>query len=310
MVTVVFSIPEMDHVPSDAPEVYLWFAYFWADVTTISSVVTPPMNGARSVISQFESTRIFIPSQVANFQHDLNDGGVGFMVAGVVIAMFEKHDTSDEAMEAGYEAFGPALQDQIQSFLQKKVQIFLQTKMFVAPTEQEIQNLVNAVKDAVKNAVKSKVGIDLGTQDSAVGYTYRFLAPDQLQVGEGGGIPNIIDTTDNPSKPYSQCNFPGGNVLVVATAGPDPCAKEVDAVQKANQTVTNLKDQIQNLELQLETADHLQRKVLQQEISDIKQKQLPLATTILNEAKAALAVCKTRHHPVLTGGSSTVLSKS
>ena len=38
-------------------------------------------------------------------------------MAGVVIALFEKHDTPDDAMSAGYDAFGPALQQQIDTFL-------------------------------------------------------------------------------------------------------------------------------------------------------------------------------------------------
>src|SRR5215472_11676578 len=103
----------MDNIPPDTQELYLWFAYFWGDLHTLSSpvnvsVFVPPLADSRS-INQYWSPDsaggIAVSGQVGTLRINLDDGGFGIAVAGVVIALFEKHDTPDDAMSAGYDAF-------------------------------------------------------------------------------------------------------------------------------------------------------------------------------------------------------------
>ena len=135
--------------------------------------------------------------------------------------------------------------------------------------------MVKGVADAVTSAVTAKLSIWdklFGTQDKNVGYTSVLLAgQDQLQVGEGTGVPNI---TSDPPSAYSQCSFPGGNVFVVQPTV-DPCAEQAAAVQAALATLQSLTDQLHNLQMQLQHADRLERQALQMDINDILKNQLP-----------------------------------
>ncbi|HZY96464.1 MAG TPA: hypothetical protein VFE35_05135 [Candidatus Cybelea sp.] len=294
MVTVSFSIPRMDNIPGGAPELYLWLAYFWGDVHTLSSPVNisvflPPLADSRST-NQYGSADpaggIAVPSQVGTLQINLDDGLFGIGMAGVLIALFEKHDTPDDAINAGYDAFGPALQQQIDTFLNTN-------GFHRPPTDQQILGMVKGVADAVTSAVSSKLSIwdkIFGTQDKNVGYSTAFFAgQNQLQVGEGTGIPNI---TPHPPSAYSQCSFPGGNMLIVQPPPIDPCAEQAAAVQAAIATIQNLTDQLHNLQVQLEGADHLERQRLKLEIDGIQKKQLPSAQTLLVKAQKELQHCR------------------
>ena len=309
MVAVSFSIPRMDNIPSGAPELYLWFAYFWGDLHTLSnpvniSVFTAPLADSRS-INQYSSPDsaqgIAVPGQVGTLQIILDDeipnfdgGTLRVGMAGVVIALFEKHDTPDDAISAGYDAFGPALHQQIDAFLN--------ANGLQSPTDQQIRAMVKGVADAVTSAVSSKLSLWdklFGTQDKNVGHTIVLMAGDTLQVGEGTGVPNI--TPDSPSA-YSQCSFPGANMLV--TEPPvDPCAEQAAAVEAAITTLQSLIDQLHNLQMQLQHADHLERQELQLDINDIQKSQLPPAQAAVVKAQKELQFCRWTHRtPVISGG--------
>ncbi len=290
MVTVGFSIPQMDNIPANVPELYLWFAYLWTDIHTLSNnefkVFVPPLSDPRSInqdSSPDSAGGIAIPREVGTLQLNLDDGGAGIGAAGVVIALFEKHGTPDDAISAGYDAFGPALQQQLDAFLE--------SNGFVPPTDQQINTIVNGVRDAVLNAASSNLSIwdkIFGTQDNFVGYSRALIAgPGNLQVGGGSGVPNI---THDPPNRYGQCSFPGGNVLVAQTLS-DPCAKQAAAVQAAVATLKDLNGQLQSLQIQLETANHLQRQELQLEINGLKKK-LPAAQAALVNAQKQLQLCR------------------
>jgi hypothetical protein len=284
MITVGFSIPEMVNVPSGAPEVYLWFAFLWADIHTFSNpqVLVPYLPDSRQLTQ--DTNGVIVTQQHTTFQIDLDDGGNGLAAAGVVIALFERHDTPEDAINKGYEALGPAIQGQ--------VQLFLKANGPVAPTGKQIDDMVKAIADEVRSAVMSRLN-DLEkiflNHDKQVGYSYLLLlGPEQMQVGEGGGVPNIID----PSNHYSQCSFPGGGIGVGTKLGPDPCARQIEAVHKATATLLDLTGQIRNLEMQLQTAGHLERQKLRLQISNIRKNQLPVATAASVKTQRALQVCR------------------
>jgi hypothetical protein len=303
VVTVSFSIPQMDNIPPHSPELYLWFAYVWGDLHTLSQPVNvpvflPPLADSRS-INQYSSPDsaggIAVPGQVGTLQINLDDGAFGIGMAGIVIALFEKHDTPDDAISAGYDAFGPALQKQIDTFLN--------ANGLHRPTDQQVRDMVKGVADAVTSAVSSKLSIWdklFGTQDKNVGYTIGFLAgQDQLQVGEGTGVPNI---TPAPPSAYSQCSFPGGNILVIEPPV-DPCAEQAAAVQAAIATLQSLIDQLHNLQMQLQHADHLERQAIQLDINDIQKNQLPPAQAAVVKAQKELQFCRWTHRtPVISNG--------
>lgn len=303
MVTVSFSIPQMDNISPRSPELYLWFAYVWGDLHTLSSpvnisVFTPPLADSRS-INQYNSPDlaggVAVPGLVGTAQINLDDGAFGIGMAGVVIALFEKHDTPDDAIRAGYDAFGPALQ--------KQIDIFLNANGLQRPTDQQVRDIVKGVADAVTSAVSSKLSIldkVFGTQDKNVGYTSALLAGQaQLQAGEGSGVPNI---TPEPPSAYSQCRFPGGNILVIEPPV-DLCAEQAAAVQVAIAALQSLIDQLHNLQMQLQHADHLERQALQLEINDIQKNQLPPAQAAVVRAQRELQFCRWRHRtPVISSG--------
>ena len=308
MVTVSFSIPQMDNIPPHAPELYLWFAYFWGDLHTLASpvnisVFTPALGDSRS-INQLNSPDsaggIAVPSLVGTLQINLDDeipnldgGTLRIGMAGVVIALFEKHDTPDDAISAGYDAFGPALHQQIDAFLN--------ANGLQSPTDQQIRAMVKGVADAVTNAVSSKLSIWdklFGTQDKNVGHTIVLMAGDTLQVGEGTGVPNI---TPDPPSAYSQCSFPGGNMLVLKPPV-DPCAEQAAAVQAAIATLQGLISQLHNLQMQLQHADHLERQAIQLDINDIQKNQLPAAQAALDKAQKDLQLCRTLRGGQLASG--------
>jgi hypothetical protein len=301
MITVNFSIPEMDNIPSSSPELYLWLAYFWADIHSLnppptnphppmlSGIYTVPFPYARS-LNQHDSpagTGGISLEGFGNFQVQLDDGGFGLALAGVVIALLEKHDTPDVAIQQGQVAFGGALFDQINTFLANHGP--------VQPTDDQLHIIINGVKDAVFNAVKSHSPIwDWISHDSHVGTAYVFLQGNQ--VGVRVGIPNIAG---DPAK-YSQCSFPDGFVLAQDTSGSDPCADQAGSLKSQIAAAKALNDKLQALQLSLAVAlTEVQRQRLRDEITAISQ-QLAAAEIAVAEAQRALQACRLSHltiHP-------------
>jgi hypothetical protein len=321
MITIKFSVPEVV-VPPISPRVYLWFAYFWADIHALSNappefaVYVPALDDSRGIFNPqipYADTMQYvpIPEFVGTFQTSLDDGGQGIAGIGVIAVLFQESDTPDDAISAGYAAFGPAVLNQLNQYVA--------AHGLVKPTADQVRAIANGINSDVTNAVQSKLSIwDFGKgQDAFVGFSHLLLAgSDDLKPGQSFPLPpiNEPDTSagsnfataaeyfeklctgpiDGPRSvdgdfPYP---FPCANAVVEVPSGPDPCAAQAGAVQKAAAVIQDLNTQLQGLRQQQETANHLQRQVLQVEIDKITKTQLPAAKAAYAKALKQLALCR------------------
>jgi hypothetical protein len=295
MITVVFSIPEMDNIPSRSPELYLWLAYFWADIHSLNPSPTdphPPMlSGIYTVpfpdpraLNQYDAST---PSGgislegYGDFQVQLDDGGFGLAFAGVAIVLLEKHDTPDAAIQLGQTTFGASLFDQINTFLKNHGP--------VSPTDAQVNVIIKGVTDAVTNAVQSHSPIwDWFFPDSHVGTTTVFLQGTQL--GQRIGIPNM---SGNPDK-YSQCSFPG---FVVADETPADvaCADEAGSLKSAIAAAKALSDRLHALQERLAVARTPgERQGIRSEMTGIR-KQVDTAQVSAVQAQRLVQTCRLSH---------------
>jgi hypothetical protein len=306
MITVKFSVPEVV-IPPISPRVYLWFAYLWADIHALSktppefAVYVPALDDSRGIFNPqipYADTMQYvpIPEFVGTFQTSLDDGGQRIAGIGVIVILFQENDTPDDAISAGYAAFGPAVLKQLNQYVA--------ANGLVKPTSAQVQAISQGINIDVTNAVKSKLTIwDVGTdQDAFVGYSHLVLAgPDDLKPAQWFPLPPINEPDINAGANFATaaeyfeklCTgpidgptsvdsdfpypFPCASAVVEVPSGPDPCAGQAGAVQKAAAMIQDLNTQLQGLRQQQETANHLQRQILQAQIDNITKTQLPAA---------------------------------
>jgi hypothetical protein len=305
MITVKFAIPEMTgNFTSMTPKLYLWFAYFWGDLNTFMTsqkirVSVPPSSDIRDAYSDNVDSlpsqlAIPIPPEFGTFQVNLDDFNFT-AAAGVLVLLFGQHDTPDSAISAGYAAFGPAVSQQLNTYVTENGVITL-------PTPSQLDELANGIKNSVKSAISSSLGdldkfltlIGQETQDESIGYSYAFFAPGTLRTHENLPIPLLPIA--------NQYQFPFATLTVEATTGIDPCTALAQAVQQAMANVTALTTQVHQLQTEYATtAGKAERAALKFSINQILKQRLPAAQTALTNALNALQNCRAITEVPITG---------
>jgi hypothetical protein len=176
------------------PDPYLWFAYFWGDVTSLGKV--DPVTGQPALVSvsvpRVVNTRlqypdnvgsgdfIPVPAEMGQFQQDLEGGDSNLAMLGVLAVLLEQNDTHDDAIAAGYDALQPAVSQQLNTYVNN---LIMKGQGLRAPSDDEIKTITSGIHDAVINAIKNKVNKCSGffeAQDETVGSSYAFFSGDQL----------------------------------------------------------------------------------------------------------------------------------
>lgn len=295
MITAKFAIPELaGKFTSTTPKLYLWFAYFWGDIHTLASsqpvsVYVPPSPDTRFAYPNFPQALVAVPvpPYYGTFTMNLDDAGLGFAAAGVLVLVFGQHDTPDDAISAGYSAFGTAVSEELNSYVQNNG--------LVAPTPTQVNQIAQSIQNKVTSAVSDHLSdwdkfltwISQETQDEFIGYSYAFFGPGQLTT------PGHIPLNLPPIQNQIQYTFPKATLDIQSDT--DPCQSQVEVVHEAMNKVINLTRHLQRLRVELATADPDHKAALKEKITDILKTTLPAAQAALTNAQRGLLHCRLVH---------------
>ena len=314
---------------------YIWTAFLWIDNATASvGSLTPLVGDDRVVLSNNlqPGQSATIPASVGlalrPFDTDLTK-----TTLIQVTALWQKHDTPANVVDAGFQAFGTSLHDAIVANLlslaspdpQIQQQAVDKVKTTVA------QSITDAISNSLSLVQKGEIAAGFLTLDATVDSTstvFRNIAsqPFTITLGDslGGRLlfyrDNTQDGTGDVNTPSViglggwagfKFLFSGGNGIIYAVEdqlNPDhhyeidgtlqvtiaTCQAEIASVSAAFQAVSDLKSQIAELQSELSQAPHSERAFLLQQIRDIEH-DLASANAALDAAKQALAACQARN---------------
>ena len=148
---------------------YIWTAFLWIDNTTASVGVLTPLAGDDRVVLSSNlqpGQSVTIPASVGvalrPFDTDLTE-----TTLIQVTALWQKHDTPANAVDAGFQAFGTSLHDAIAANLLS----------LASPDPQIQQQAVAAVKKTVEQSVRDAISNSLSTWQK-VEFGTGLLTPD------------------------------------------------------------------------------------------------------------------------------------
>ena len=311
---------------------YIWTALLWIDNPTASVGTLAPLVGDDRVVlsSNLQPEQdAAIPPSVGSARRTF-DTDLTKTTLIQVTALWQKHDTPANVVDAGFQAFVTSLQAAIVANL-----IFL-----ASPDPQTQQEAVDKVKltvaqsirDAISNSLslvqKGKIAAGLLTLDTVVDSSstvFRNIAPQPFIITLGGPLGGrLLFYRDNAQDGTGDVNtpaviglggwadfkflFPGGNGIIYAVeAGLNPdhhyeidgtlqvtlatCQAETAAVSAAFQAVSDLQSQIAELKVELSHAPHSERAFLIEQIRELQHDLAP-AKAALDAAKQALAACQ------------------
>jgi hypothetical protein len=171
MLHTTISIPEMLSQAGDDARIYPWFAFFWADVNSLATpqpltvYVEPGFSRDNYPNAVQPGLPVWIPP-VGTHTVELDDGGNGTAMAGVLVVLFRQHETLDDATAAGYAAFPDAVSTQLNDFVARNP--------FTQPTDDQVKAMADAIDAAVESAIKNALSwCDLLLpQDETIGNTH------------------------------------------------------------------------------------------------------------------------------------------
>ena len=148
---------------------YIWTAFLWIDNTTASVGVLTPLAGDDRVVLSSNlqpGQSVTIPASVGVALRPF-DTDLAKTTLIQVMALWQKHDTPANAVDAGFQAFGTSLHDAIAANLLS----------LASPDPQTQQQAVAAVKKTVEQSVRDAISNSLSTWQK-VEFGTGLLTPD------------------------------------------------------------------------------------------------------------------------------------
>jgi hypothetical protein len=290
-------------------EPYLWFAYFWADSTSIAaeipiSVFVPSVPDTRAQYPDNigNNRDIPIPPDVGRFEVNLEGGGLNLAMLGVLAVLFEEDDTAGDAIAAGYDAFRLAVGRELNKYVNEKG--------LTPPGPDDIAKIVAGIYGPVYDAIADEEGWWSGfwdNQDDYIGYSYALFVGDQLAepatptVQDLGLAPidadafKIVITSITPlawnlvKVGHNRYEFvrPQLTLSKVASVCPD----KVQAFTAAGEALRKLRDQRNKLKVRLAHAPEKEHQSIRLEIGNLKANEIPRVKRALRAAAGALRDC-------------------
>jgi hypothetical protein len=287
-------LAEADGLPGGGSEPYAWTTLVWIDDTTLMSSIgagsrSPDITpGHRAVIKNRikagESAEM--PERQREFVHRF-EANLSVRHIGIVVALFEKDETPEDAVRAGYRAFTDEVPRAIGQFVLTNLR---------PPTDQEQQQIASQVEAKVRSAIEGGLSAFEKTQ-----IFLGFLNLDDTVATDNRFFEIVRDTQPDHSVVLDFDNQGGeffgsryrifGRFGLRRPPGPDPCQDQVDRVREASDRVEGLQQDILNLQDELQSGEGSKPDIIDQ-INQIKQKDLPDAVDALQDARQALASCR------------------
>jgi hypothetical protein len=290
-------------------EPYLWFAYFWADSTSIAaenpiSVFVPSVPDTRAQYpDNIGNNRDFpVPSGVGRFEVNLEGAGLNLAMLGVLAVLFEEDDTSSAAIAAGYDAFRLAVSRELNKYVNEKG--------LTPPSPDDIAKIVAGIYGPVYDAIADEEGWWSGfwdNQDDYIGYSYALFVGDQLAepatptVQDLGLAPIDADaftiqiTSVSPltwalvKVGHNHYEFLRAQLTLSKVAS--VCPDKVKAFAAAGEALRSLRDQRNKLKARLAHAPEKEQQSIRLEMGSLKGNEIPKAKRALIDAAGALRDC-------------------
>ncbi len=290
-------------------EPYLWFAYFFGDITSLIeeddpiSVFVPDVPDVRALFPEVgDNQDIDIPPELGVFQVNLEDGGLDIAMLGVLVVLLEEDDTPDDAIAAGYNAFRTAVHRELNKFVKENG--------LSEPTEEQIKKIVDAVRSSARDAVASELGFWEGlcdNQDDTIGFSRTMFFGKTLT--EPSAPVNVFELPAIDADAFRlKVTWPAQFELVKVghhhyefvrpqlklQRVEGVCRAQVDLVKDAGYRLKALRDRVNKLKTQLAKAETSKKPEIRKRIEDVRRNQIPQARTAYDAALRALRDCRIR----------------
>lgn len=279
-------------------EPYIWPVLIRVDDNTIATdalvAVTAPLQAnARVVIkdSMRAGETAAIPGSVGILRTRFEDN-LTFRHLVLVVALLEEDETPKSAMLKGFQAFISELRAAIAENLLD----------LSATTGEDLQALIDAIKkrveDKVKSAIrgglsaweKAKVAAGILNLDDAVGSAF-------VSFGDPVLVPTPIGLTfEKKEKVLGVETIQRYEILGQLQLRPvrvDRCQAQVNAVNAALAVVKDIEKRIQDLKNEFAQASVAEREIIRVELDEARE-ELAAAEAVLEGARRALAICRSR----------------
>ena len=290
-------------------EPYLWFAYFFADVTTLTeddpiSVFVPDVPDVRALFPEAGNNQdIDIPPELGVFQVNLEGGGLDLVMLGVLVVLLEEDDTPDDAIAAGYDEFRTAVHRELNKFVNEHG--------LNEPTEEQIEKIVDAVRSSVKDAIADELGFWEGlcdNQDDTIGFAramfFQLKEPPtptadvfDLPAIDADAFQLVIKNTFPPQFELVKVghhHYEFVRPLLKLQKVEGVCNEQVDMVKDAGHKLKALRGRVNKLKTQLAKAQTNKKPEIRKRIKDVRKSQIPQARAAYDAALRALRDCRIR----------------
>lgn len=285
---------------SGGSEPYIWPVLVWIDDNTLA---TPDLVGATGLV--VGNARVVIKSGMRAGETADIPASVGVLRVRLeddletrqlilVVALWEKDETPTAAMRAGFQAFSSELRAAIADNL---------FNLALAESDSARNQIIAIINARVRTRVTSAI------EDGLTGWQKaRVLV----------GTLNLDDIIDSAFERYPELvsspinlSLTAGTSQEYAIEGElqtrpvrvDVCQAEVDAVKDAKATVDAIDAAIKVLQAELQGAAPGEKPFIISEIQRLREEDLPIAMSAVEEARFALNLCRLRKPAdVSTGG--------
>ena len=305
-------ITQFDHVADPASEPYLWVAFFFLDQATVTDsdpdliVTINPLEGSscRSLLPENirAGSVIDIPNALGRLQFMLTLSGSPSPIAGVIAALVEQNETSDNLIRIGHKEFGDAIRDELNTIARSG-----STEV----TDEQEQEIAARVQARVFDVIAANAGVleFFREKDRFVGFITTVFTGAELQLlrDKAEGLPYPIQERIRRERTIpAAAPFPAftvvdeyeinGSIRVsrFLPPKPDPCQGEADALTAALQAIEEAEGEIADLQQQLRLAPPAKKAEIRNRIRQLQNQRRALGVQ-RDKAAEALAQCRSHH---------------
>jgi hypothetical protein len=281
-------------------EPYIWPVVIRVDDNTLASpdrvaVTAPVVGDARVVIKN--SMRVGetadIPSSVGILRTRFEDNLTTRRLI-LVVALLEEDESPGSAVRAGFQAFMSELRAAI-----------VENLFDLSGAEgEDLQQLINQITDRVRRRVKSAIENSLSTFEKAEILAGTLNLDDAIasaftSFGKPVLVPAPITLTFESTARVvlgivATQKYEIHGQLQLRPVVVDRCQAQVNEVNAARAIADDIKHRISQLKEGLRDAPAAEKPIIQSEIAELREEELPAAQLALDNARRALSICRAR----------------